>query len=274
MAYTDAVKEGTVHKCPNCGEIIPAFTVKCPSCGFEFRDSDSVKQFEEQLKEIEVCRKPEYISDENGSHRIRTKEDEQIISLIRNFPVPNTKEGILELMNLASSSINSLSYIDANEANNTIDRDISEAWAAKTKQIYQKADLMFSSDPDFARIESMYKGTLTEVKTARRKASFVKNAAIIGLIAFLVVDFLILFGIQAKKDYDEKTLDTKMNAIVTEVEREIKNKDWDAALDKTEQLYYDKDVDKQKYKRWESKRKSLQREIKWKKFKDGINPFD
>lgn len=33
-------KEGRLHKCPNCGELISFDDVKCPSCGYEIRDRE------------------------------------------------------------------------------------------------------------------------------------------------------------------------------------------------------------------------------------------
>ena len=33
-------KEGRLHKCLNCGELISFDDVKCPSCGYEIRDRE------------------------------------------------------------------------------------------------------------------------------------------------------------------------------------------------------------------------------------------
>lgn len=31
------IYEGEIHKCPNCGEVLDAFSVVCPACGYEIR---------------------------------------------------------------------------------------------------------------------------------------------------------------------------------------------------------------------------------------------
>ena len=273
------VFEGTVHKCPNCGEMIPAFTVKCPTCGWEFRDKDtvsSVKAFEKQIKEIEAKREARYISDQDGTRRVRTKEDEQLISLIRNYPVPNTKEDIIEFITMASANINSVAYIDAEEpdTDTMVDRDISEAWAAKTKQAYRKAEILFANDPDFDKVKQMYDDSIHEVKNAKQKATLKKYGAIIAWVILMLICVLAIFGLDAKEDHDQKALDSQLNAIVVDIRKDMDNKDWDAALDKCDDLVYDKDLDKQTAKKWDKKRKKLIRQIKMEKFKSDINPFD
>lgn len=34
------VYEGYIHKCPNCGEVLNAFEMNCPTCGYELRDTN------------------------------------------------------------------------------------------------------------------------------------------------------------------------------------------------------------------------------------------
>lgn len=74
------VFEGNIHKCPNCGEVLPSFAASCSSCGYEIRGNsaaDSVKELYNSLnKEVSTSQKD---------------------SIIRNFPIPNSKEDILEL---------------------------------------------------------------------------------------------------------------------------------------------------------------------------------
>ena len=97
--------EGELHKCPNCGEIINSFSAFCTSCGYEIRDrdtSDSIKEFSRRLSEI---------SSKNAMIGNVYLQNQQIIKekveLISNYPVPNTKEDILEFMIMADSNINS-----------------------------------------------------------------------------------------------------------------------------------------------------------------------
>ena len=82
------VEEGTVHKCPHCGDVISSFTSVCPSCGYEFRDvniSSTVQSFVNVLS--------------------NTPTTEQKIVVIRNYPIPNTKEDIFEHIELSDVTL-------------------------------------------------------------------------------------------------------------------------------------------------------------------------
>lgn len=128
------VFDGEIHKCPHCGEVLKAFETVCPMCKFEIRGakgSNAVKELAEKL--------------ENAS------SEKQRIIIIKNFPIPNTKEDIFEFMLLASSNFD-VSYY----ATHLHEEDISDAWLTKIEQCYQKAKLAFGSHSDFERIESIY----------------------------------------------------------------------------------------------------------------------
>ena len=107
------VYDGEIHKCPNCGELLDAFTSRCPACGYELRGAKaagSVQQF---------------YFDINHATSV-----EQKTTLIRNFPIPNTKEDIMEFMILAASNFNADSYISEQGQ----EKELSEAWLAKFEQ--------------------------------------------------------------------------------------------------------------------------------------------
>lgn len=122
------VFEGYIHKCPNCGEVLNAFVANCPSCGYEIRgasNSAAVQKFAVKLASAE------------------TRQEK--IAIIRNFPIPNTKEDILEFMILASANIG-----------NSSEKDVSAAWQSKTEQAYQKAQMTFQDEKEFMRIQNIY----------------------------------------------------------------------------------------------------------------------
>jgi len=51
--------EGTIHKCPNCGDIIDAYESVCEACGYEIRDrkaSNSIRELAAKIQEIEKTR--------------------------------------------------------------------------------------------------------------------------------------------------------------------------------------------------------------------------
>ena len=125
------VYDGELHKCPNCGEIIDAFVTNCPACDYEIRGSKATVSLQQFYWDLH-----------------RAKNSEEKASMIRNYPIPNSKEDIVEFMILASSNI-------SGEA----DKNIFEAWVAKFEQAYQKAQITLQNDPTFAQIEDIYEKT-------------------------------------------------------------------------------------------------------------------
>ena len=70
--------------------------------------------------------------------------------MIQNFPVPNSKEDILEFIILACSRANSKKAQMLGNPNCMVEKKESDtynhAWTAKIKQVYQKAQFAFKSD--------------------------------------------------------------------------------------------------------------------------------
>lgn len=131
--------EGEIHKCPNCGEVLGAFVSVCPSCNYELRgvqSASSIKDFSSKIEQAE--------------------SDEKKVTLIRNYPISNTKEDIFEFMILASSNITG----EYNEV-------VFNAWLVKFEQCYQKAKLSFGNDSDFSKIENLYDQTMKQVNKER-----------------------------------------------------------------------------------------------------------
>ena len=121
------VFEGNIHKCPNCGEVIDAFTTECPACGYELRSSKSISSIRELSQKLE-----------------ETTSSEQKIDIISSFYIPNTKEDIYEFAILAAANIK-------------IDSYAADAWYAKLEQTYKKAELSIKDTQEFLYISKLYK---------------------------------------------------------------------------------------------------------------------
>ena len=74
-------KEGDVKKCPSCGSVASSFGTLCGTCGHEFRNIETNASME---KLFDLLHRASSISERS--------------SIIINFPVPNTKESILEFL--------------------------------------------------------------------------------------------------------------------------------------------------------------------------------
>ena len=167
------VPEGERRTCPYCGEIIESFTSICPSCGHELRGikvNCSIQQFYSDL-----------------SNATTTEEK---TTLIRSFPIPNTKEDVLEFMIMVASNIN----VDLLFSDDSHTKALAEAWLAKFEQIYQKASLLFRVDPDFIKIQVQYENCkqnidkeISKRKHKRRINYIFRNAAAcVGMIVLII----------------------------------------------------------------------------------------
>lgn len=203
-----SVYEGEIHKCPNCGEILNSFVSNCPACGYELRgakNSNAVREFALKLEQIENSRNVSA----NGFSGLKNKInqlssvnpiDEQKISLIRSFAIPNTKEDIYEFMILASSNIDLKLYGFAYNSNQfqgmmaTSQRAVSDAWLAKFEQAYQKAQLLLIESQEFLNIKKLYEHKIKEIRKKKMQlpiffigffGGFLLLVLLIWLIAFL-----------------------------------------------------------------------------------------
>lgn len=167
---------GRIQKCPNCGCIISDTVVLCPDCGMQITGRAAnltVQDFKNQLMTIENSRKGG-LGGVLGVFLAADKADAQKLTLIRNFPIPNSIGDILEFMMLAIANIdvglskntvmNRWNNTQQMETGATIGRTISNAWVSKMEQVYRKAEILFPNDPAFAGIQKMYFDKMKELK--------------------------------------------------------------------------------------------------------------
>lgn len=154
-------KEGRLHKCPNCGELISFDDVKCSSCGYEIRD-----------REVNA-------SVQSLFDRIYSTDDiDKKIELIKTFPIPNTREDIIEFMLLAKTNFDAKYYA----TNKNVD-SVSSAWLSKIDQCYEKAKILLRDKNDLDRVEDIYSEIHKQIKDIQRRKLLM---IIIGIIAIVV----------------------------------------------------------------------------------------
>lgn len=97
--YEKKKKEAVGPVCPMCGKQVPPLTLKC-ECGYEFtgqKQVSSVQILSDKIQEINSKPLPSKGEDDEIKRR-----NSQIVDLISVFPVPNTKEDIIEFLSLAA----------------------------------------------------------------------------------------------------------------------------------------------------------------------------
>lgn len=159
--------ENEVRKCPYCGEYLKSLDVTCPSCGQDVRGKDSsasVRDFAYRLSHIE--------------------SDEIKVTLLRSFPIPNTKEDIFEFMILASTNLEQ-NLLDNKREN------IADAWLTKFEQSYRKAQLLFQNEEEFLKIEKLYETTNERIEKQKNINILLKNIPVIIGIVIMIIAIII-----------------------------------------------------------------------------------
>lgn len=144
------VYDGELHKCPNCGELLKSFEIKCNVCGYELRNAraiSSVKEFELKFEQ--------------------TKSVDGKIDLIKTFAIPNVQEDLLEFAVLAAMNIDFDAYRVGSD--NSDDIRLSNAWLAKLEQAHEKAQVLFDNTPIWEKINGMYEKRVNKLKEIKRK---------------------------------------------------------------------------------------------------------
>ena len=161
-------KLGELKKCPACGAIVQSFSAQCSECGFEFRTNETTQSIErlfELLNAVEA--KSKDLGGVFGSFKQvigagimnsyggGDKVTRQKIEIIRTFPLPTTKNDILEFLTLAaplaSSPIPNIfkDPIKFFTRDDTKDHDhLGHVWRAKCIQVVEKAKIALKEDKD------------------------------------------------------------------------------------------------------------------------------
>ena len=142
-------KFGDVKKCPRCGEPVEPMAVKCSACGYEFRNVEVLKSSQrlaEKLEAIDEAYRGKKIEKNMG---FGIKQDMTIyevsreqVTVIKNFPVPTTKEDLLDFAISMQSKWKSSTMADDQVG-------LKSAYKTKYDECVSKAQLLFPNDPMF-----------------------------------------------------------------------------------------------------------------------------
>lgn len=149
-------KEGEIKKCPNCGSSVNSFILNCVDCGHEFRNiksSSAIELLFQEIKKIENTRS-ENVGDsfwdrmDNGNKKSGQIEAQKR-AIIREFPIPNSKEDILEFLFISVPKTKYGSKWSAfwNGQKGSDDLEMSKIWKEKCEQVILKARFLMKNDP-------------------------------------------------------------------------------------------------------------------------------
>ena len=149
-----------VQKCGACGAILNSFQTNCPDCGADIKVNGgealaSIKQLFYALNAIEASRRPEPKVEKNMFQKIFSFDvaddvAKRKMEYIKSFPVPTTKEDILEFLCMAVplSKKRKLRFWSSEDEENIVRMHnlFVPVWKSKCEQIIMKARFAMKND--------------------------------------------------------------------------------------------------------------------------------
>lgn len=203
-------KYGNVKKCPACGALINQMSAKCEACGHEFSNlkaNDTVQNLLLRLEKV----------DNSSSNKEKTIASK--IQIIQNYPVPNTKEDLLEMLTLCAANADA-SALPANLRN---------AWQAKTDQLISKVEITLKGDKDASQL-------ISKISKSREKKKK-KTQSIILIITIILLGGGIGWWITSS--HLEKELGEQNNEIIAlknQANSFIQDQEYDSAFVRIEEI--------------------------------------
>ena len=143
-----AVESATAKKrgktCPRCGASVQSMQLTCPECGFEFNNKEANASARELMKLLSEC-----------------SDTEKQVSIIENYPIPNSRENLLEFI----SSCMGRCRISLSELSSSDKAEICMAWRRLSQQVVIKAQLMLKDDPEVMKqVKKLEKLALKKIR--------------------------------------------------------------------------------------------------------------
>ena len=195
-------KVGNIKTCPACGASVKAMEAVCVECAHEFSNIRANSTLLKLLDEIEKINNKEITShqilkgalgEQEKKNQIEMERNKLKSELIENFPIPNTREDILEFLAYSLSKGKDNSYMSYfGDGYST-----SGAWRKKAEEVIIKSKIMFKSDSDFSNQLMQYEIDFkSSVKNRNRTRNFI--IAVISIILIIVYGGIMLSQILKK----------------------------------------------------------------------------
>ena len=151
-------KFGDIKKCPACGAMVQSFQTKCTDCSHEFSNigaNVSIGKLFEMLNACENERKEVSATSISGAFSKMMMDGlgggdkvlEKKKSIISGFPIPNTKDDILEFLSTAIPNAKPKgNFLTRQQPENKSHNDLAPTWQSKCEQIIMKAKFSMKED--------------------------------------------------------------------------------------------------------------------------------
>jgi hypothetical protein len=182
-------KFGNIKSCPSCGADIKSLSLTCEICGHDFTNSSAnstISKLEEKIEtERAKYKKRKIQMGENETFAAFHFDNEELPRIIQNFPIPNTKEDLFEVLSFMSSKVIASTKDGSKEIN---------SYHSKSLEIITRLRLMQGIDEyvlaSAKEIESKMKG----VKSKNKINEWVFFVIILGVNYFFISFIAQFFG--------------------------------------------------------------------------------
>ena len=159
---TSIQKETKNIKCPNCQANIDSYVTSCEYCGYnvlERKSNSSIQSLFKLLNEAEEDRQSDpnsifssfgKVFSESFSHITGpNRVDRKKMEIISTFPIPTTKQDILEFLTLAYPKAKTVgNFFTKNTNENKLHNQFVLVWKNKCEQIIMKAKFSMKDDKE------------------------------------------------------------------------------------------------------------------------------
>lgn len=187
-------------KCPACGALRDSFSAVCPDCGYEFKDqgvSNSLSTLAEKLEEFDRMlaeaegKIPTTEFDSKKAEQIKAQGIQGIEKLkantITNFPIPNSRNDLMEFAVFIENHIQPVSYFAAITKTGKKAQFWNKIWIEKGEQIAKKAAIALQGDTESLNKINRYVSNAKAVSAQNDKNRTIAWSVIAGGIVLIIV---------------------------------------------------------------------------------------
>ena len=159
------------RRCPNCGAVLSDVGMKCPECGYVFETLSANLSSRKLFEELRSA-----------------KNNEQKIQLIKSFPIPNSKEDLLEFL------LMSRPYLNNSKG------PLASAYLIKYAECIGRCKQFFPNDPDFSEHIVSYEKVLKNNDSKKNK----RNRRVLLFFLLIALAAVLYLAMPFLKDFSSK----------------------------------------------------------------------